>query len=485
MDKLSTARHALPPAGSPDRIKPVSDYVRHDSAPFVKLSPHKGIKNTALIYEAIKDKKPSALVRGDFTKSSEPVLYFPDRPKKKIGCLQGAGVAAAHVQADRKEFANFIQSITSTAQKSSLLGPSELKALKDLNSVCVSKAGGDRDFTVGEIRDALSVLSKISLRQTVQKFAPSHISPLKPQGQRINRKELQEFVDMDLQHSSQLINLLLAGEGKTSTPQAILALVEMKALVRKHLDKNSGGKNSFPDLLRKDGVSHQLNLFARRWLSMAKASDLRQVFADEPWVEKVDWICGLISKQARRNFNITSATDFNDLLRGSTRSLRSEDVLPPLPKIPGPSIVEKKSPVSTTRDAVASLPDAKSNSRAGLNPMSSVHDLAESSDVFVDGSAAESDRLDVVERLDMRGNRAVDDSLAGASRNEIVSLPSAELHSQAESAFSIHLSLSGEEQQRLTIYRREVEVSGRPAASSQKSPEIPHGPHSSGANAND
>lgn len=465
MNVSSPARSAAPKAQSPDRIRPVAHYARHDNAPFVRLSPHKGIKNAELIYEAIRYKKSKELIRGDFTKSSEPIVYFPNRPKKKIGCLQGEATTADNIKADRKEFANFIQSIVSTAQRAGMLDKQGLKVLLDLNAVCAGKQTDDRDFTVGDIRDALGVLSKISIRQTAQKFAAAHISPLKLQSPKISPNELQEFADMDLQSSSQLINQMLACDGKADMPQVILAVVEMKALVRKYLNTNSGRKISFPDLLRREGVSQQLQLFARRWSSMAKVSDLDKVFADAPWVGKVDLICGLITKQARRKLTISATTDFNDLVRGSARSSRLKDVLPPLPKVPSPS---------TADHGVESR----------LHIQGQEHDSAESNDVLVGDSETESSRLSEFEKRDLGGEHSANESVAPISGDKALSLSSAEFSSLAESSFSIHLSLSGELLEQLTIYRRQHEVAGRPDAGLHRVPDIPGGSPSLGTNGN-
>ena len=72
---------------SPRLLTPTTEYFRRDGEPFFRLSPHKGLKNASIIYNSIKNLPDKTIVRGDFDKKSKPIIFFPERAKKKIGQL--------------------------------------------------------------------------------------------------------------------------------------------------------------------------------------------------------------------------------------------------------------------------------------------------------------------------------------------------------------------------------------------------------------
>lgn len=442
MNNISTVRNTVAPTESPERIKPVSSYVRHDNAPYVKISPHKTIRNAAVIYNAIKDKEPSEVIRGDFNTSSDPIIYFPKKEKRKWGCVSSSsGMTDGRVQGDREELVNFLRTITHIAQKSALLKSGELTVLAQLNELCVKNSNGEHDFTVGDIREALGVLAKTCAPQSVKKLtspnvekdtfsgveksASSGVSPQKLNHLRFDRKALQDFIGMDQESSGKLITQLPTNDGTIGLQEAMLAVVEIKRLVNKYLGQKPGRIVPFVDLLCKESISKSLHAFAKRWVSIEKTADATKIFSDEPWVAEIDKICSLVVKQSRRSFTISGSVNFIDLQRGFKESSRKSSAMPPLPSTPSPAFVKGREVISSVSEDGGK-------------------DLAEPIDVSVeDSSAMDSNAPEGVSRAAI-----FSDAIPGASGLRSNSI--------AESSFSINLSHSDRTLEYLKRYENSV-----------------------------
>ena len=57
---------------SPRVLTPTAENFPHEGAAFVRLSPHKSLRNAAIIYDSIKNLDDKTIIRGDFDHKSRP-----------------------------------------------------------------------------------------------------------------------------------------------------------------------------------------------------------------------------------------------------------------------------------------------------------------------------------------------------------------------------------------------------------------------------
>lgn len=334
-----------PSVSSPKLLRPVADAIYHEGAPFVALSPHRGLRNACVIYEAIKNLPDKTLVRGDFNKNSSPFIYFPDRPKRKIIGRQASlnSIAEKNIEINRKEMAEFIHSIAVSAcaptdkKDTALLSESmklKHKIAQIQNNAC--------DITVGDIKEPLKKIAKSYLFQNVRKLTSPH-RLLSKQASSIQDKRLREFVHMARDTFGNLAEAMRPKSPYHSnkydtTPE--LATFEIKMLFKAYLLERESGKINFSGFIRKNGVSQFVACFAKRWLeiSLPTPNDERIQFSTEPWAKELDRICPLIIKEQRRSSRIMPTVTKNDNTEapGEAQLLYrkpSKPSLPPLPTI--------------------------------------------------------------------------------------------------------------------------------------------------------
>lgn len=347
MDSTSGAR----------RMTPSTDSFRHDGAPFVRLSPHKGLKNAHIIYESIRSTSDGTLVRGDYDKRSQPMIYFPERPPKKIGVSQA--IAAKNIDADRREFAAFLSSIVDAASESQHPDSPLVAATRDLKAKSNAVLTAGRDFTVGDIRESLRVISHAYKMENVRKLTSPHRAAPQ-QGSLIQNKRFREFIHIDRNMFGKLSNALRRDHDPKydSTPE--LAVHDMKQLLRTYRLYRMSEPLPFAEFLRRQKISDPAYFFAKRWqeISLPAPTKERIQLSTEPWAKEMDKICPLLIREYRRSTRV---------LGGGTREANGgpslfqpqpHSGLPPLPSAeaarsatpgsPGPSF--KPLPPGTPED---------------------------------------------------------------------------------------------------------------------------------------
>ncbi len=292
---------------SPPRLlKPVASSMRADGAPYVRLSPHKGMRNASIIYEAIRNLPDSTAIRGDFDKHSYPLAYFPAHSRKIVGTSPGArAINARNIEADRKEFASFLSSIADATYRSKASGKEIVKACFQLRNAVLSHDENSREFRVGDIREPLRVIARAYTRRNV----PAQHSPLQTATRRASARQLKQlegFIHISPDTFRRLVAVLPPGRNEKYDISTDLAITEMRLVLKAFRQSQSTGKMNFADFLRRQGVSPYLQTFAVRWLreSIPRQSVARSQLNDLPWAAELDDLCKLIIREYRRTSRI-------------------------------------------------------------------------------------------------------------------------------------------------------------------------------------
>ncbi len=292
---------------SPPRLlKPVASSIRPDGAPYVRLSPHKGMRNASIIYEAIRNQPDSTAIRGDFDKNAYPLAYFPAHVRKVIGASPGArAIRARNIQADRKEFASFLLSIAEAGYRSGHSKREIVSACAHLRQTVFDKDDSGREFRVGEIRESLRVLAHAYERKNI----PVQKSPSQLATRRTSKRQLQQFdgfTHMSVDTFRRLYAALPRGRDEKYDIRSDVAIVEMQRVLKAYQQSQATCNQSFTDFLRKHGASPYLHTFAIRWLRMSlpQPSAARAQLDDLPWAARLDEICKQIVREFRRNSRV-------------------------------------------------------------------------------------------------------------------------------------------------------------------------------------
>lgn len=328
---------------SSPRLQPVAQNIYHDGAPFAPLSPHKGLRNACVIYNAIKNLPDKTLVRGDFNKKAAPFIYFPERPQRKIigARPKPTGIAGKNIETGRKELAGFIHSITAAADSSSQFNSQIVNAKLRLNFLIREIESQNCDFKVGDIKEPLRLIANAYLLQNVRKLTSPH-RLLPTQGSAIQNKRLREFAHMKREMFGALVDALKpksASHNKYDTTLEV-ATHEIKMLFKDYLEKKPSSKKTFADFIRQNGISPNVGYFAKRWLeiSLPTPSDERIKLATESWAKELDRICPLLIKEQRRSARILpSVASVDDSEVQLQYRQPSHDNFPPLPLVSEPS----------------------------------------------------------------------------------------------------------------------------------------------------
>lgn len=315
-------------------LKPVTESIRHDGAPFVKLSPTKGMKNASIIYQAIRQMPDGTLIRGDFDKKSRPMVYFPDRPPKRIEVK--SPIKAKNIDDDRRELSSFLSSIVEAAYTAAKPHTKLIKAAMELKFKINDVSENGDDFTAGDIKKSLHTIAMAYTREKLEKLTSPH-RLLTKQDSSIQRKRFREFIQIDGKMFGQLSDALRPNSGSKYDTTPELAVYEMKQLLRSYRTRRLTDTISFLEFLRVKGISSNIYFFAKRWqaISSPTKTENRIRLDTEPWAKEMDKICPIIEKQYRR-----SARIIKDKNRGrSTQEWLvypnpAPDNIPPLPKTP-------------------------------------------------------------------------------------------------------------------------------------------------------
>ena len=305
---------------SPQRLlKPVSGKIQNDGAAFVPLSPHKGMHNAAIIYQAIKSMPDKSLVRGDFDKKSRPLIYFPERPPKKIGTLHPeAGIAknpwndpegqpannrkpnqqavdrrnAAH---DRAEMANFLKSIVEAAYVAAPPRSLLLQAATELRHKTVEITQEGREFSVGDLRKPLKVIARAYEIRNMKGISspyrqrPSHDPELQA-------RRLRQFTAIDQSATEKLCDAFWSAADERD---GLSAVQEMQNYLKKFRIQREAENIGFPAYVRQHRIPRDVFRFAQCWIHLMQPdnSTIRQKLCTEAWSLEMDRICPLIVKE--------------------------------------------------------------------------------------------------------------------------------------------------------------------------------------------
>ncbi|CAM8663483.1 hypothetical protein MCEMAEM21_00736 [Oxalobacteraceae bacterium] len=315
-------------------LKPVTETIMHDGAPFVRLSPTKGMKNASVIYEAIKDMPARTLVRADFDKTATPLVYFPERPPKKVEIK--SPIKARNIDADRKEMASFLASIVDAAYTAANPNTKLIKAALDLKLKINDVSEKGSDFTVGGIKNSLHTIAMAYRLQNIQKITSPH-RLLTKQDSTIQRKRFKEFIQLDRKMFGRLSDALRPVSGSKYDTKPELAVYEMKQFLRTYRMMRLTENISFPEFLRKKSVGPNLYFFAERWreISQPTPTDRRIHLNTEPWAKELDKICPLIEKEFRRSARVVDGHQRSKHSQGwLVYPKSSQPSIPPLPPVP-------------------------------------------------------------------------------------------------------------------------------------------------------
>lgn len=284
----------------PRRLTPASGKILNDGAAFVKLSPHKSVRNAAIIYEAIKKMPDQTLVRGDFDKNSRPLIYFPQRPPKKVGSVPVDSVAAKNIRSDRAEFASFMSSIVESAYKAALPKSPDIRAANSLRLKVIDIKKEDRDFTVGDIREPLRSIASAYNRRMLRKITSPHRTQTGTSSP-VQTKRLKQFTDLNSSMTVKLCEALSLGLNSEQAEVTVLAAIqEMKDMLLKYRVARHVENISFLEFVQRHPIPRGVNTFAKLWLALdgSDRSDRNQ-FCTESWALEMDRICPLIVKEYR------------------------------------------------------------------------------------------------------------------------------------------------------------------------------------------
>lgn len=328
-------------ASPPRLLKPVAGKIQNDGAAFAPLSPHKGVRNAVLIYEAIKHLPDQTLIRGDFDKKSRPLIYFPERPPKKVGKSAVDAVAARNIASDRAEFASFMKSIVDATFKAAPAHSPELRAAFDLRFRTLQITGSSREFTVGDIRGPLRSIAKSYQRNQLKKItSPHRTTPGADASLQIRR--FKQFGGIS---GSLLVQLCTAlaegiGKGKTADAKALVAVNDMKKMLFEYRVRRDKEDVSFSDFLLTTPISRGAHAFAKLWLGLnGPDRNERTRFCTESWALEMDLICPMIVNAYRAAKQLREQSVHDEAL---VRPAKSPDVPSPYPD------VSTEAPANTT-----------------------------------------------------------------------------------------------------------------------------------------
>ncbi len=328
---------------NPRILQPVTERFREDGAPHVRLDPEHGLKNAAIIYEAIRKMPGKALLRGDFDRTGKPLVFFPDRPKKNIGKLTALSpIKARNLEADRKDMARFLGSIVDAVNGLDEPDQKSLVAAASLNKQIGDILQSKRDFHVTPLREPLRTLTQTYKRIERERII-SHYKVLYRHQSTIRDRRLRQFCHTGRDRFTQLSDALKPANSSRYDVSILMAVHEMKRFLKAYLSGKSARSQSFSDYLRFVGVTDGVHLFAKRWVAISDPvhTPQRMQFDTESWAHELDSICPSILKMHRRQARVDQArVDGQDssprlmYLRPADAELSALPPLPPLPPVP-------------------------------------------------------------------------------------------------------------------------------------------------------
>jgi len=296
---------------SPRVLTPTADYFPHDGAALVWLSPHRSLKNAALIYESIKNMPNTTLVRGDFDRKTRPFIFFPERSKKQIALRGGIDtIASKNIKANRKEIHSFLSAIAADGFNFEKPHIQVRKASLELLNNCSQTLRSQKDFKVGDIKESLKILAKAYYADQLEKKTSPH-RLLGKQISKIQNKRLREFIAIPGNTALDICAALRKDYvGKYDT-RPEMAFFSIKLIVKNFLNQENTSSKSLASFLRQHAFDADIQFFATRWIAITlpKMTDERIQFSTEPWAKELDRICEIIVKSNRRSTRVMTVEE--------------------------------------------------------------------------------------------------------------------------------------------------------------------------------
>lgn len=348
---------------SPRLLRPLATSMRADGAPCVRLSPHKGMRNAAIIYEAIRNLPDTTAVRGDFDKHSHPQTYFPSYSRKLMaGSPSTRAIRARNIGADRKEFAGFLSSIVEEAYRSKNSDRAVVRACAELKAVATGDDEGRREFRVGDIREPLRVIASAYMTKNVRRQTSPHHTLARGVSVR-QLKQIDRFTHMSPGTFGRLVRALSPGHNEKYDIGPDLPVTEMKLVLKAYQNSLTTRHMNFAEFLRKQGVSPYLHAFAVRWLkiSIPTQSFERIMLNDQPWAAELDNLCRLIVREYRRSSRVclsdgADAEGLGLVYRRGPDRVTSQPVSPiASAQSPAPALIASTRPISPVLPGLSPL----------------------------------------------------------------------------------------------------------------------------------
>ena len=344
-------------------LKPVMERFREDGAPYVRLNAREGMKNAAIIYEAIKSVPGKALLRGDFDRSGNPLIYFSESRKKCIGKLSASSpIKARNIEADRRDMANFLSSIAGAVENIDPPDQKSLNAASLLRQKVRQILTTHRDIHISEVREPLREISCIYKRIERQKIVLANRALYRQQSL-IQAKRFVQFCSIRGGMFTRLSDALKPANASRYDINPSLAVFEMKRFLNNYRKEKQDRSLKFSDYLRFIAIPQDVNYFAQRWMAISHRHrvEQRKKFETESWAREMDSICPMIIKAFHRQARVNlSNADRNASVRNLIYQRDSIVDFPPLPKTP----LSSPSPVV---DVPAAAPNSSSASGVLVN----------------------------------------------------------------------------------------------------------------------
>ena len=277
-------------------LQPVMQRFRSDGAPSVPLSPHKGLRNASIIYEAIKPLPGNAILRADFDSKGKPLMVLVPGEKKDIGrTYKSSPIKAKNIDADRQDMINVLDSIAEAALGLDKPDQQSLCAAALLKKLIRETSAASRDIRAQHLRDPLCTLSNAYKRVERQKLIAAS-KQLYEQTSNVQSKRFKQFCAMDGATFMKLADALEPSSALRYTVDATSAVHEMKHLLRAYIKTKAATALSFSIYLQSVIIPNDVHFFAKRWVAMsqAKRSQQRMQFDTQSWAKEMDNICPLI-----------------------------------------------------------------------------------------------------------------------------------------------------------------------------------------------
>jgi hypothetical protein len=301
----------MQPNADPRRLLPIMPHFRSDGAPHVPLSPHKGLRNATILYEAIKSERGNTVLRADFDLAGKPRAIFAPGEKKDIAKLYATSpIKARNLDAERHELANILSSIAHAAETCADMDQHALCAAALIKKVIKCASEAKRDIHLQEIREPLRTISN-TYKRIALKNSLAQYKFLNKQTSRIQNKRFDQFSAISHASFTKLVDALKPESAPRHAVNTTMAVYSMKHFIRQYLMKKDINSLSFNGYLRGAQIPEDVHFFAKRWMAISGPTRTAQriQFDIHSWSKELDAICPLIIKAYRRQARVDTAAE--------------------------------------------------------------------------------------------------------------------------------------------------------------------------------